>query len=142
MNYGTGRIGEVIAYLKKKHGAGIKQISAPDKLHALCESLQMNQNIFDRMISENSPVFRTVKGHAFESFFDSLLEANAVKVTEVGGDDAVDRIVNSKSLQLKTCTEAGTKGTMSSTRRTRLMGLNLNRSQWTTTIEPITLQTI
>lgn len=112
MNYGTGRIGEVIAYLKKKHGADIKQISASDKLHALCESLQMNRNTFDRMISENSPVFRTVKGHAFESFFDSLLEANGIKVTEVGGDDAVDRIVNSKSLQLKTCTEAGTKGTI------------------------------
>jgi hypothetical protein len=112
MNYGTGRIGEVIAYLKKKHGADIKLISAPDKLHALCESLQMHPNTFDRMISENSPVFRTIKGHAFESFLDALLEANGIKVTEVGGDDAVDRIVNSKSLQLKTFTEAGTKGTI------------------------------
>lgn len=112
MSYGTGRIGEVIAYLKKKYGTEIKSISAANKLQALCESLQMKPNTFDRMISENSPVYRTVKGHAFESFFDALLGVNGVEVTEVGGDDAVDRIVNSKSLQLKTYTEAGTKGTV------------------------------
>lgn len=110
MTYGTGRIGEVIAHLENTHKKKIEHIPAQAKLVALCESLQMAHTTFDRMISENSPVFRTVKGHAFESFFDELLRSNGYQVTEVGGDDAVDRIVSGKSLQLKTCTEAGTKG--------------------------------
>lgn len=110
MSYGTGRIGEVISHLKKVYGIEIANIPADKKLAALCESLQMQVGTFDRMISENSPVYRTVKGHAFESFLDALLRDNGFKVKEVGGDDAIDRIVHGKTLQLKTCTEAGTKG--------------------------------
>lgn len=112
MGYGTGRIGEIIEHLQVTHGKSIAELSPEIKLDALCESIQMPPSMFDRMISENSPVFRTVKGHAFESFFDYLLSTNGIKVTEVGGDDAIDRIVNNHSLQLKTCTEAGTKGSL------------------------------
>lgn len=112
MGYGTGRIGEIITHLQTTRNKTIAELQPEIKLDALCESIQMPPNIFDRMISENSPVYRTVKGHAFESFFDFLLTENGIKVTEVGGDDAIDRIVNNKSLQLKTCTEAGTKGKM------------------------------
>lgn len=112
MGYGTGRIGEVISHLKKTYGKDIADIAPDKKLAALCESLQMGHNTFDRMISENSPVYRTVKGHAFESFFDALLTDNGFEVKEVGGDDAVDRIVHGKTLQLKTRTEAGTNGNL------------------------------
>jgi hypothetical protein len=52
---------------------------------------------------------RTVKGHAFESYFDELMESIDLPVTRIGGDDAVDRIVNDFTLQLKTPYVAGTK---------------------------------
>ena len=92
MSYGTGRIGEILNHLEATNGIPISKIDAQTKLNALCDSLQMSHHTFDRMISENSPVFRTVKGHAFESFFDYLLQANNVSVKEVGGDDAIDRV--------------------------------------------------
>lgn len=112
MSYGNGRIGEIIKHLEATYGQAVKSLSSTIKLKALCENLQMSEQTFDRMISENSPVLRTVKGHVFESFFDYLLTENDIAVTEVGGDDAVDRIVNNHTLQLKTYTEAGTKGSL------------------------------
>lgn len=108
--YGTGRIGEIIAYLEQKHGCKIAEISADLKLSALCESMQISRGSFDRLIAENPPVLRTVKGHAFESFFDTLVRSNGFEIIEVGGDEAIDRIVNKHTLQLKTYTESGTKG--------------------------------
>jgi hypothetical protein len=110
MSYGTGRIEGIINQLECDHGKPISLIDAKVKLEALCDSLKMLNPAFDQMIIENSPIFRTIKGHVFESVFDHLLQVNNVPVTEVGGDDAVDRIVNKKTLQLKTCTVAGTKG--------------------------------
>lgn len=110
LSYGTGRIGEIINHLKAKYRKNIKDLTPQQKLDALCDALQMQPITFDRMISENSPVFRTIKGHAFESFFDDLLNKNGYEVIEVGGDDAIDRKVHGHDLQLKTCTEAGTKG--------------------------------
>ena len=104
MGYGTGRIGEIIDHLQKTYKKPIAELSPRVKLDSLCESIQMDPLVFDAMICDNSPVLRTVKGHAFESFFDYLLTSNGVGVTEVGGDDSVDRIVNERTLQLKTCT--------------------------------------
>jgi hypothetical protein len=111
LNFGTGRIGEVINALKEEHGVeDVSTLSEKVKLSALLECLQLEAAEFDELISGNSPVFRTVKGHAFESVFKYILEDNGVVVTSVGGDDAVDQIVNKTSLQLKTPNMAGTKG--------------------------------
>ncbi len=111
MDYGTGRIKDVIDGLQADHpGTPVRDIPAPVKLHAVCESLLLTPTALDNLIVDNSPVLRTVKGHAFEAFFDQLMADNQVVVEEVGGDDAVDRIVNGYSLQLKTPTLAGTKG--------------------------------
>ncbi len=110
MDYGTGRIGEIINALKDKFSADIIDIPAEAKLSALCEVTQLTSLDFDKLISENSPVLRTVRGHTFESFFDNLIRQSGHEITEVGGDDSVDRIVNNRTLQLKTYTKAGTSG--------------------------------
>lgn len=62
------------------------------------------------MLSEHSPVLRTIKGHAFEAVFDEIVEYNGHNVEEIGGDTNVDRIVNGHTLQLKTPNASGTKG--------------------------------
>ncbi len=110
MDYGTGRIADIIDSLEKTNGQLISDILASKKLDALCDAMQIAPSSLDNLMANNSPVLRTVKGHVFESFFDTLFRKNGYKVTEVGGDDSVDRIVNKHSLQLKTYTESGTKG--------------------------------
>lgn len=107
---GTGRIIEIIDSLERYHNKNILEIPVEHKITVLCESLGLSNNDLDDLIIENSPVFRTVKGHVFETFFDSLIRGMGYSVTEVGGDEAVDRIVNNYSLQLKTPNMAGTKG--------------------------------
>lgn len=86
------------------------KLSALEKLEILCKALQITPNQFDHLLSDYSPVLRTIRGHAFESFFDLLLEAAGYQVQIVGGDDAVDRGVNGHTLQLKTPTVAESKG--------------------------------
>ncbi|MCZ6382454.1 hypothetical protein O4N80_01195 [Vibrio parahaemolyticus] len=108
--YGTGRIGEIIDYLETTHKKSIIEIPIDYKINILCESLGLNNLELDDLIYENSPVMRTVKGHAFETFFDHLILDMGYDVTEVGGDDSVDRIVNDITLQLKTPTMSGTRG--------------------------------
>lgn len=115
MNYlnpfGTGRIGEIIAYLQEKYKTeNISEIPVELKLKALCDVLQLETSEFDILITSNSPVLRTITGHAFEIVFDSIIKKNGYISVEVGGDGDVDRIVNNVTLQLKTPNKAGTKG--------------------------------
>ena len=107
--YGLGYIKDIIHALLDKSGMkDIHDIHTEDKLEALCETLQLDPSEFDELIANNSPVMRTIKGHAFEEVFDYLIKSNGFEVTVVGGDEEIDRIVNGVSLQLKTPTEAGT----------------------------------
>lgn len=109
--YGTGRIGEIIDYLLSKYNqSSIFEISDLIKLNALCENLEFSHSDFDDLIMDNSPVLRTVKGHVFEVYFDTLMSKGGFKIIEIGGDDAIDRKFNHTTLQLKTFTVAGTKG--------------------------------
>lgn len=71
--------------------------------------MQINAEELDNVIAKNSPVLRPVKGHCFEKYFDEVCIRNQISCEIVGGDSSVDRIVNKKSLQLKTPTLAGTK---------------------------------
>jgi hypothetical protein len=112
MDYGTGRINEVIDFLENKHNKKITLIDVNVKVAALCDALKIDEKTLDHIIADHSPVLRTVKGHTFESFFDLLLRENNIAVKEVGGDQAIDRIVNGYSLQLKTPTLAGTRGNL------------------------------
>lgn len=108
---GTGRIGEIISALRKVHNVeSIRDLPEKIKLDALLMALQLTAKEFDSIIADNSPVFRTIKGHAFEIVFEYLVKAAGFDVTDVGGDGNVDLIVNGIKLQLKTPYSAGTSG--------------------------------
>ncbi len=109
-DYGTGRIGEIIKNLQNVYGVeDVTDLPENIKLHSLVDSLQLQNSDFDSLIADNSPVFRTVKGHAFESVFKYVLEENNHEAIQMGGDDVVDLKVNNHTLQLKTPNMAGTK---------------------------------
>ena len=109
INFGTGRIGEIINGLEKSLGKKIREIPYDSKIKGICAAMQITPGELDDVIAKNSPVLRPVKGHCFEIYFDETLNQNNVSCEIVGGDSSVDRIVNNKSLQLKTPTLAGTK---------------------------------
>lgn len=105
-----GRVATIIELLKKEFGVdSMRRIAPEKKLDALCSVLQFDYSQFDELLSTNSEVLRTIRGHAFESFFDRLLQEAGYEVVRVGGDDARDRSVNGYYLQLKTPYSAGTK---------------------------------
>jgi len=109
--FGTGRIGEIIdAILKNENVDEICDLPANVKFSYLSKALDFSAEEFDLLIAENSPVLRTVKGHVFETFFDEIVSQTGNDSIGVGGDLPVDRIVNGRTLQLKTFTVAGTKG--------------------------------
>ena len=106
------RIEGIIASLRTKFKVkDIREIPDTERLAALCNALELSSVELDELISENSQVLRTVKGHTFEAFFDRLMESNGQKPVIVGGDVQVDRILNGHSLQLKTPTLSGTRRT-------------------------------
>ncbi len=71
-------------------------------------ALQLRADELDSIIADNYPVFRTIKGHAFEIVFEYLVKSAGFDVTDVGGDGNVDLIVSGVKLQLKTPYSAGT----------------------------------
>lgn len=106
---GDGRIKGIIKELRENSsGATVNDISEVEKLKVLCHALQVSPQLLDLIIHANSPVMRTVKGHAFESYFGKLMDSIGVNVDIVGGDDAIDCRVNGLTLQLKTPHAAGT----------------------------------
>ncbi len=109
-NFGTGRIEDIVREVEEAAQRPIKQVDWKVKLQALCIAMQVDVQTLDETIAMNSPVLRTVKGHAFETYFDHLLNANGIKTTEIGGDGSIDRVVNEHTLQLKTPTSSGTSG--------------------------------
>jgi hypothetical protein len=107
---GTGRIHEISAALKTLYKVDdTRKLPESVKLNALLETLQITAFELDSLIAENAPVFRTIKGHAFEIVFEYLMASAGYNVTDVGGDGDVDLIVNGHKLQLKTPNVAGTK---------------------------------
>jgi hypothetical protein len=110
-NLGTGRIGEIVNWLKINHQVeDVSELAEQTKLDALLTALQLTNQELDTVLAENSPVFRTIKGHAFESVFKFILEENQIESDHIGGDNVIDLKVNGFELQLKTPNMAGTKG--------------------------------
>lgn len=97
--------------MSSTHANNLYEISTNQKLRALCSAMQLSPLDLDNIISNNSAVLRTVKGHSFEYVFDQIMTQNGINSQEVGGDSGVDRIVNGHSLQLKTPTASGTNKT-------------------------------
>ena len=107
--YKLGRISDIINALKETFKtSSLTSISTAQKLEILCDALGLSIEQFDSLIADNSPVLRTIKGHAFEVAFERILKTNNVPVMEVGGDTETDLMVNGYSLQLKTPNLGGT----------------------------------
>ncbi|KAA6325690.1 hypothetical protein EZS27_025129 [termite gut metagenome] len=107
-----GRISNIISALQNIYNCkNISDIPTKDKLLALCDCLKLSVVEFDTMIAENSPVLRTVKGHAFEVALQHLLELKGIAVSDIGGDSNIDLTVNGHQLQLKTPNIGGTTET-------------------------------
>ena len=105
-----GRIADILSALRTSNATTeITNIQDNIKLDALLTTLQLSRSSFDSLVADNSPVLRTVKGHAFETVFKRLLNSVSVNVTDIGGDQNIDLIVNGFTLQLKTPYSAGSK---------------------------------
>lgn len=100
---GNGRIENIISALKQIYEVdNISSVSTEIKLEALCSALGLSAEEFDEMLANNSPVLRTVKGHAFEVAFEQILKSNGISVSDIGGDSDIDLQIGLCSLQLKT----------------------------------------
>jgi hypothetical protein len=128
LEVGTGRIADIIQFLKLQNNVdSIREIPTLKKLGILCQVLQFTPQQLDKLIAHNSPALRTIKGHAFEVVFDYILTQCGHEVTEAGGDSNIDRIVNGKTLQLKTPYSAGTKGSIVSYKSHKTHGAKSER---------------
>lgn len=66
------------------------------------KSIRMTTKEFDRFCSSRPHILRSIRGHAFEVWFDSLMARSGYTYEVVGGNDIIDRRVNGHSIQLKT----------------------------------------
>lgn len=100
----------IVDYLLKLYNVNnITEIPTEDKVDFLCYLLAIDTRGLDQILSQNSPVLRTVRGHVFETYFDEVLYLNGFLSQEMGGDSSIDRVVNGHTLQLKTPYKNGTK---------------------------------
>lgn len=106
-NITSGRIGEISDVSRAFYNQKPSDLPPEAKLSILSQVMQISPADIDEIIASHSEVSRTVKGHAFEVVFDTMMAANGIKCTEVGGDTDVDRVINNYSLQLKTPYVAG-----------------------------------
>ena len=76
---GNGRIENIISALKQTYEVdNISSVSTEIKLETLCSALGLSTEEFDEMLANNSPVLRTVKGHAFEVAFEQILKCSNI----------------------------------------------------------------
>lgn len=65
--------------------------------------------LLEKFILENSHIWRPIKGHCFETWFDRIVNDIGLQIKSGSGDDIVDRILQGKTLQLKTPYANGTR---------------------------------
>ena len=106
-NITSGRISEIIDVTEKFFGKKAVDLPPEIKADILCTVMCVTRDDLDEVIANHSEVTRTVKGHAFEVIFDSMMAFNGIESIEAGGDTDIDRIVNGNTLQLKTPFEGG-----------------------------------
>lgn len=80
------------------------QLSKEDRARfdVLLKSIHVEIGDLDTFLSTTPHIYRNLRGHAFEVWFDRQMKERGVAVMSIGGDDVVDRVVNSHTLQLKT----------------------------------------
>ena len=101
-NIQTGKIAEINAVAEKFYHVKPVNLPPEEKLKILCTVMQISAGDMDEIISKQSQVERTIKGHTFEVLFDLVMQHNGVKCEEIGGDTDYDRAVHGHTLQLKT----------------------------------------
>ena len=106
-NISSGRIAEIYDFAEKHFQKAPADLPTDLKLGLLCAVMRISAQDIDEIIADHSEVSRTIKGHAFEVVFDTMMHTNGIVCTEVGGDSDVDRVINGFTLQLKTPYEAG-----------------------------------
>lgn len=106
-NMHSGRISEIYDLAEEYFNCPPAYLNPEIKLQILCTVMNITPNDLDTIITEHSEVNRTIKGHAFEVAFDTMMLYNDINCEEVGGDTDVDRVINGSSLQLKTPYMAG-----------------------------------
>ena len=72
------------------------------KFNELLKTIKVSITDFDEFLSLNPHIYRSIRGHAFEVWFDRKMKERGVPITSVGGDNVVDRVINGNTLQLKT----------------------------------------
>jgi hypothetical protein len=72
------------------------------------ELVRMTPTEFDTFCSKTPHILRSLRGHAFEVWFDDLMRLSGYECKKKGGDNVVDRVLNNHTLQLKTPYEIGT----------------------------------
>ena len=87
------------------------QLSEPDltAFKLKISEIKVTIDEFDEFLSNSPHILRSVRGHAFEVWFDRELRERGYEIEKVGGDDVVDRTYNGITLQLKTPYWNGTK---------------------------------
>lgn len=101
-NIYCGRINEIIDITEKFFQKKVSHLSPEIKAKILCSVMRITIDDLDHIIAHHQEVSRTIKGHAFEVIFDSMMAINEIPCIEIGGDTDVDRVINKYSLQLKT----------------------------------------
>lgn len=66
-------------------------------------------DVLEEFILSNAHIFRPIKGHCFETWFDKIILNLGIEITPGEGDDIVDRTLLEQTLQLKTPYANGTK---------------------------------
>ena len=97
-----GRISEIIDISEIFFNKKASDLSPEIKADILCSVMRITRDDLDNVIAKHPEVSRTIKGHAFEVVFDSMMSINNINCIELGGDTDIDRIINNYTLQLKT----------------------------------------
>lgn len=101
-NIQGGRIDEIIELSERFFRKKATDLSPEIKADILCSVMRITRTDLDQVIARHSEVSRTIKGHAFEVVFDSMMSINDIPCMEIGGDTDIDRVINEHTLQLKT----------------------------------------
>jgi len=73
-----------------------------NKFNALLKSIRTDAAALDLFMSKPPHIYRNIRGHAFEIWFDREMQERSGKIKSVGGDSVGDREINGHALQLKT----------------------------------------
>lgn len=101
-NIHSGRISEIYNLAEEYFNCPPSDLNPEIKLEILCTVMNITPHDLDAIIAYHPQVSRTIKGHAFEVAFDTMMLYNGIDCKEIGGDTDIDRIINGATLQLKT----------------------------------------